>query len=660
MSNDMFIVTPQGLPIPEDSWIEHPTVSFEFRHRWQQWLAMPRYRQATGLANLKAILIAQQLTCDDGQQFIPFRSPRASHLTDLFLSTGVPAWAVDAKGRLLEFQESHDGKGRPATLAFLNQDSSTTHFHRLRAFLRHDNWRQALNFLNRLSNWIPMARSVELTSDASPVYAHYTGHLEGANAIFDDAIASGAISDEDRQRLLEALRRREDAIHRNAWGWLISHMDVEILALATCSKRLPSERAYHWIIEATGQERHNRAQATQLMPYLIDYFLLEKPDYRQSINDVIRQQRPLIPALATHFGLKPSTVRSLRKIPFDALDKPHCLLIRKIEDSIDSLPPEFHPTTDEEWGACIDVIEEVSDFTSRLEHLLDSESHLFARCCDMRNRLLRQLGRRGWLSARSYLVELDNRGESLVLCSAPIHSLAEVFGQFAYGSDDDKEFVPVVPIWAEPIFDWSLKRWLAVSRKWHKLQHVVHQQDVGIPCSPLAWEPLIAPHRFGDRQVVFLGSAAELEEEGRLMGHCVATRTRSCLTDRVHVASLRDDAGNRVSTLEVRLDNSKGLMAPVVEEHRGPQNKPISLKCEQAGRELIAYLRYLIQSRALDHIEFARLDRADRHGKLDALDAALRREKLITALEISFPALMAHRLRAIVTHTDVMVTEYEG
>jgi hypothetical protein len=61
----------------------------------------------------------------------------------------------------------------------------------------------------------------------------------------------------------------------------------------------------------------------------------------------------------------------------------------------------------------------------------------------------------------------------------------------------------------------------------------------------------------------------------------------------------------------------------------------------------------------LDHIELARLDRADRHGKLDALDAALRREKLITVLEISFPALMATLLRSEFTDADFMENEHE-
>lgn len=660
MSDNRFIVTPHAIPIPEDSWIAHPAISSELRERWQRWLTMPRYRRATGMANMKAILIAQQRMDANGEQYLEFRKPQSSVFTDLFRSPCVPVWSVDARtSQLQEYQESSDGKGRPARLAFLNQEASTTHFHRLCTFLRQDNWQQALTFLNRPSNWIVMTRSSELIPEASPIYRYYMGHLEDANAMFAEAIACGAMTENDRIDALAALRQREDTIHQNAWGWLISHLDAEIISQAKSKNRPPSERAYHWIIETTGQERRHRAQATQLMPYLIDYLLLEETDHRQSINDVIRQQRPLIPALARHLGLKSSTLRSLRNIPFDALDKPHCLLISKISRIIDSLPPEFHPATDEEWIACIDVIEEVRDFTSRLKHLLDSESPLFPRCRDLRNRLLRQLGRRGWLSARSYLAELDNRGESLVLCSAPIHSLAEVFVQFAYGSDDDKEFVPVVPIWAEPIFDWSLKRWLAVSRKWHKLQHVVHQPDVGLPSSSLAWEPLIASHRFGDRHVVFLSSAAELEEEGRLMGHCVATRTRACLMDRVHVASLRDDAGNRVSTLEIRLDNSKGQMSAVIEEHRGPQNKPISLECEQAGRELIAYLRYLIQSQALGHIELARLERADRHGKLDALDAALRRGKLITALEISFPASMATQLRSAFTDADFTENEHE-
>lgn len=88
-------------------------------------------------------------------------------------------------------------------------------------------------------------------------------------------------------------------------------------------------------------------------------------------------------------------------------------------------------------------------------------------------------------------------------------------------------------------------------------------------------------------------------------------------------------------------------------------NRLASSANTQAGRELIAYLRYLIQSQALDHIELARLERADRHGKLDALDAALRREKLITALELSLPASMATLLRSAFIDADCMENEHE-
>ncbi len=105
-------------------------------------------------------------------------------------------------------------------------------------------------------------------------------------------------------------------------------------------------------------------------------------------------------------------------------------------------------------------------------------------------------------------------------------------------------------------------------------------------------------------------SSAELQEEGRLLHHCVGTYDLRCARGESCIFAVTDPQGQRVSTLEIHL----GWESPKrkrfrIEQHRGPCNAEVSEAAERAALGLLQFLN------ADDYTEEARKRLAKRHAK---------------------------------------------
>ena len=115
------------------------------------------------------------------------------------------------------------------------------------------------------------------------------------------------------------------------------------------------------------------------------------------------------------------------------------------------------------------------------------------------------------------------------------------------------------------IKDWSPENLLASVAAWHQRLATPMQTLVGERPQPMAsWKPSgIGPFRFeqvvADVRRVYtiteLLSTCELDEEGRMMGHCVGSYASSCVSGRISIWSLKKVApteeATRLLTLEV-------------------------------------------------------------------------------------------------------------
>ncbi len=87
------------------------------------------------------------------------------------------------------------------------------------------------------------------------------------------------------------------------------------------------------------------------------------------------------------------------------------------------------------------------------------------------------------------------------------------------------------------------------------------------------WEPLFPPQTAPNGVVIqALVTSEDLSAEGADMGHCVAIYDQDCALRGVHILSLRDADGSRLSTVEIRPPAKPDAI--VVTQHRGRHNMP--------------------------------------------------------------------------------------
>ena len=96
-----------------------------------------------------------------------------------------------------------------------------------------------------------------------------------------------------------------------------------------------------------------------------------------------------------------------------------------------------------------------------------------------------------------------------------------------------------------------------------------------------AWESLLGSMEIEGIQIKPLVTGLDLSNEGRAMRHCVVSYARRCLENGCRIFSLTEPDGRR-STLS--LSPSPGGF--VIDQHKGPDNGPVSPAAARAAREI--------------------------------------------------------------------------
>jgi len=96
-----------------------------------------------------------------------------------------------------------------------------------------------------------------------------------------------------------------------------------------------------------------------------------------------------------------------------------------------------------------------------------------------------------------------------------------------------------------------------------------------------AWESLLGETVIDGLKITPLITGMDLYNESLAMRHCVITYAPRCLYEGWRIFSLQEADGAR-STLSLRLQNN----SYVIDQHKGPENRPVSLDAAQAAREV--------------------------------------------------------------------------
>jgi hypothetical protein len=280
---------------------------------------------------------------------------------------------------------------------------------------------------------------------------------------------------------------------------------------------------------------------------------------------------------------------------------------------LEPLPPEKIPASDEEWNAFHSIF--VALGLDRPSHG-QRENHEDR--LQLKHRWMVECARMGWKKAYERFAALDG---GLGALSDAFDFLDEVHdagnylavrsGENLQSADDcGKKFRER---WLRAPNKFGMFRIIEYSVRWHRSAFTEAGFSGCVDANRSTWPCLLsqpvqlAPGLFA----VPLGNTDALAEEGRRMQHCVGSYWRNCFLGHSHIISLRDAAGNPLSTIELSV-NQKGPHRCEIVQHRAPKNKTPATEL----RALEGRLKTLINQQT----DFVALSRwREKAAKLEAL-----------------------------------------
>jgi len=418
----------------------------------------------------------------------------------------------------------------------------------------------------------------------------------------------------ESEHLMRILNKHQSLIARQAMERVTRHLDAPTVSWMRRCRAERSASVYVWLAGAEGRVRQYRWQAVCEFPFfsglLADANKLEGIELTAAVN----AGKPLVNALARILSVCPATIRRLRGLGARERKRIDWRL-GTIVRMLDAVPFEHWPDSPDAWKALNEMVHEVCH-SSWLEE---------ADALRIFRPVLRKMARRGWVSGRQRYLEQFHwvtgmRDMSDIWSS--LDGLTDRIQTFIEDRDDSE--------WTSPFSGMSFEQLREINESWHQLLH----EDAGAS-QEATWLPLSDEFKYGSRRIVPLVNEATLREEGRSLQHCVASYTHRCLTQSVHVASVRDDAGNSCSTVEIHLARTSYGWQPKLAQHRGLRNRQPSPACRRVVR---AWLRWM---EGLDARHWAELEHAsmERHKKfiMQAPDPE-RMERERRLLERALPA----------------------
>lgn len=340
------------------------------------------------------------------------------------------------------------------------------------------------------------------------------------------------------------------------------------------------------------------------------------PTYKE-IETIIDRSDPLIERLIGLFGCKKESLRYLRGKGPDLigsvwLDNPRELLF-----AVDIAPAGRRPTDRREWkifrsfwiGSDLDSNLCYGPLRGGFSQLPETfELLIFRGLC--------QLGyEAGWKKVNKLLHEDFER----------IHDIHDYFGFVANWCDCLAMRYPN-PAGTDQLPLALLKRYslaaiICQSERWH--QQLNHEElDIrDLPTEPSNlsdWPPLL-PQGFdvNQHQLISLISADQLSEEGFRLEHCVGGYSDACLLGDSHIVSVRNAAGDSLSTVEITLvQGSDQIWFPEVVQHRARNNEAPSKASKVALAGALEHLRTPLMQEHLGVLQAFHQDRRTQFSEL--------------------------------------------
>ncbi|NTF17898.1 hypothetical protein G6L37_05745 [Agrobacterium rubi] len=320
---------------------------------------------------------------------------------------------------------------------------------------------------------------------------------------------------------------------------------------------------YYWLRNADAETVRRRRQMSDAFPLFTSRI--------RKLDDVIREGRPLLPAIEALTGLDIPRLKKLRGMHWQRMGFALRALVvdddeyESVNLHLRQISPERYPSNRMEWKSFVAVSHwEVIKWLPEDKKLgfVDAASRNWNGYADL---AARDLAHAVKDTAKNLVTLVDHhystgmRGQKVtsMLCSRIFtHIAGDYFG---------------------------LKRLRAFNEAWHKgtgarslklraVKHGVFGED-----RIATWEPLTsAGFKCASGNLVWLTDENQLVEEGEHMHHCVGSYWSHCVSGVSHIAQIHGFDGSR-STVELHVSN-KGKLS--VAQHHTYYDKPPSDACK--------------------------------------------------------------------------------
>lgn len=314
--------------------------------------------------------------------------------------------------------------------------------------------------------------------------------------------------------------------------------------------------------------RRNRWQFITTLPVLCPLLIKQDKNlHARELETLIDCGKPLIEGFAKLLGISHALLRRVigirpAQLGSGWINRPHALF-----SMLAQLPINKPPQTAANWHLLWQLHEALSfaDYPAFLDqtqlHSTPSPE------CQMRRHLLNGLYLKG-----NFPPNLANT----------LHCFERYFNALccASSASDRHETTGAIACLVARLRRRSTRRLLSDAARWWRELH--RQTGPSQLENQPNWPALPGlPWRHGALQVVALCSQNALTEEGERLAHCLATYETFCLLGNSHLISVRDLAGNSLSTAEFALaENTTSKIKPHCVNHAGADNEPPPKACQ--------------------------------------------------------------------------------
>lgn len=409
----------------------------------------------------------------------------------------------------------------------------------------------------------------------------------------DDPIgATGAVP----RMLAEAVRNgldgatsasafRKEITRRVAAEWetirtrFISGLNPELVAQTRLNGAL-TPSGYSYVSTVSPEIRRNRAQALELFPILRT--LLMTSGYTEVLS-AVDTGRPLVDVLAEKWSAPKALVRNLKGVRFRDLGSSLRSLTTLIQ-LLREIPPDWWPRDQETWQRFGRVLETIAQLTKRPT---TTPANLL------------------WLreAARKKFCVIERTPEEYVRIGEDIDDFLDMLDRaLTWTKTEIRRSRPKATF--RPTFETvtSLRISLGLERLARtatRFGNAYRRAEESYADEAALWKGVRWPvpgnldmRHYSGVVVHALLTPAELRDEGKRMGNCVASYVGLCLRGLSQIWSLRLESGEALSTLETKIQSAPtGNKYLQVVQHKGVLNGPPPPEAQFALTEFLSDLR---------------------------------------------------------------------